>query len=303
MNELSLFSGYGGFNLGFQLAGLKVRTVGYVEWEKYPQEIIKARIKDGYLDDAPIFADIRSFDGTQYRGLVDIVTAGFPCQPHSVAGQRKGEADERNLWPDTARVINEVGPRYVLLENVPGILHGDAGRPPYGGTVIGELSELGYDCQWGVMGARIAGAPHKRERWWCLGVAHSQRERYRGGTGSKRGDEEWVIQSEEQGWSSVGSETEGRSGGASNMAYKRHMVWPPSPSDRDGWARVLAERPDLAPAITKEAEREYGFLVDGRSHRVDELKALGNGIVPAVVREFLRTTREGDLTTTIRRRQ
>ena len=163
MNELSLFSGYGGFNLGFQLAGLKVRTVGYVEWEKYPQEIIKARIKDGYIDDAPIFADIRSFDGTQYRGLVDIITGGFPCQPHSVAGQRKGEADERNLWPDTARVINEVGPRYVLLENVPGIISNG-----YAGTVVGELSELGYDATWGIVSAEDAGAPHRRQRWWCF---------------------------------------------------------------------------------------------------------------------------------------
>ena len=179
MNELSLFSGYGGFNLGFQLAGLKVRTVGYVEWEKYPQEIIKARIKAGYIDDAPIFADIRAFDGTQYRGLVDIVTGGFPCQPHSVAGQRQGEADERNMWPDTARVIDEVRPHFILLENVPGILSGDAGRPPYGGTVIGELSTLGYDCQWGVVGARDAGAPHKRERWWGLGVADTRRKRER----------------------------------------------------------------------------------------------------------------------------
>ena len=224
MNELSLFTGYAGTSLGLHLAGLNVRTVGYVEWEKYPQEIIKARIRDGYLDDAPIFSDIRSFDGAQYRGLVDIVTGGFPCQPHSVAGQRKGEADERNLWPDTARIIDEVGPRYVLLENVSGILYGDAGRPAYGGQVVGELSELGYDCQWGVVGARDAGAPHKRERWWCLAVAHARRraaregantprctdtngaalgladaqgERYRGGTSSERRDAERVIQSEE----------------------------------------------------------------------------------------------------------
>ena len=306
MNELSLFSGYGGFNLGFQLAGLKVRTVGYVEWEKYPQEIIKARIKDGYLDDAPIFADIRSFDGTQYRGLVDIVTAGFPCQPHSVAGQRKGEADERNLWPDTARVINEVGPRYVLLENVPGILHGDAGRPPYGGTVVGELSEMGYDCQWAVVGARDAGAPHKRERWWCLGVAHSESEgRQRRGI-----REPWFnTQSEAsvfgRGCARDGELADSNYEGLEGVRPDDHPqgwqepyvpfglprgafpAWPPGPSDRDGWARVLAERPELAPALTKEAESEFRGVAHGNPHRVDRLKALGNGICSPVVREFL----------------
>ena len=121
LNELSLFSGYGGFSLGLRLAGLQTRTVAYVEWEKYPQEILKARIKDGYLSDAPIFADISSFRGEQFRGLVDIITAGFPCQPHSVAGLQRGANDDRNKWPDTLRVIREVAPRYVLLENVAGI--------------------------------------------------------------------------------------------------------------------------------------------------------------------------------------
>jgi len=296
LNELSLFSGYGGFNLGFQIAGLKVRTVGYVEWEKYPQEIIKARIKDGYIDDAPIWADIRSFNGTQYRGLVDIITAGFPCQPHSVAGQRQGEADERNLWPDTARVIDEVGPRYVLLENVPGILHGDAGRPPYGGTVVGELSEMGYDCQWGVVGARDAGAPHKRERWWCLGVGDASVEGLSVSGGERPTVGEPRPQSQPQRSSCIRGEDVGHADNEGLEGWQRPVAtgayelapWPPSPSDRDGWARVLAERPELAPALTKEAESEFRGVADGPTHRVDRLKALGNGIVSPVVREFLR---------------
>jgi len=146
MNELSLFSGYGGFSLGLRLAGLQTRTVAYVEWDKYPQAIIKARIKDRYLDDAPIFSDISSFRGEQFRGVVDIITAGFPCQPHSVAGLQRGADDDRNKWPDTLRVIREVEPRWVILENVPGLLSAsvDGGRPAYGGTVVGELATLGY---------------------------------------------------------------------------------------------------------------------------------------------------------------
>ena len=163
MNELSLFTGYGGFSLGLRLAGLQTRTVMYVEWERYPQEIIKARIKDGAIDDAPIWADISTLDGTQLRGVVDIITGGFPCQPHSVAGKGRGAGDERNLWPETARIIGEVRPRYVLLENVPGIL-----TNRYIGTVLGSLSELGYDAEWGIVSAADAGAPHRRKRWWCL---------------------------------------------------------------------------------------------------------------------------------------
>ena len=204
MNHLSLFTGYGGFDLGLRLAGLPIRTVMYVEWERYPQEILKARIKDkqGTLDDAPIWADISTLDGTQLRGVVDAITAGFPCQPHSVAGKKLGSEDERNLWPDTLRIISEVGPKWVMLENVPGL----ATSPKFGikvleakrqlglfdqedkesnprginrsnhtvsgysymGRIIGELSELGYDTEWGIVSAAEAGALHLRKRWWCL---------------------------------------------------------------------------------------------------------------------------------------
>ena len=167
--EMSLFSGYGGFSLGLRLAGLTTRTICYVEWDKYCQQVIQARIGDGHLDDAPIWDDIKSFDGRPWRGTVDILSAGFPCQPHSNAGLRKGADDDRNLWPDTLRIIGEVGPRLVILENVPGILvRPDDGREAYGGTVVGELAEVGYDAEWRVASAADAGAPHLRNRWWLL---------------------------------------------------------------------------------------------------------------------------------------
>ena len=172
---LDLFSGYGGFALGLRLAGLDTTTVCYVEWDKYCQKVIQQRQRDGLLDDAPIWDDIKSFDGRPWRGCVDIISGGFPCQPHSVAGARKiarGLSDDRDLWPDTLRLISEVGPGIVLLENVPGILVSDGGRPPYGGTVVGELSEIGYDAEWMLVSAAEAGAPHLRKRWWL--VAHAE---------------------------------------------------------------------------------------------------------------------------------
>ena len=165
---LDLFSGYGGFALGLRLAGLDATTVCYVEWDKYCQKVIQQRQRDGLLDDAPIWDDIKSFDGRPWRGCVDLLVAGFPCQPHSVAGKRAGADDDRNLWPDTLRIISEVRPSHIILENVPGILVSDGGRPPYGGTVVGELSEIGYDAEWMLVSAAEAGAPHLRKRWWLV---------------------------------------------------------------------------------------------------------------------------------------
>ena len=395
ITELSLFTGYSGISLGVKLANINTRTIAYVEWEKYPQEIIKARIKDGFLDDAPIFSDISSFRGEQFRGMVDLCTAGFPCQPHSVAGARRSSEDSRNKWPDTLRVIREVAPRYVLLENVSGLLSSsvDERTPAYGGVVVGQLTEIGYDCFWEVVGADDAEAPHRRKRWFCFGVlADSKGIGHRGGLGSERGDGERIVQQEEQGRSEVGSEAARRnrdladstserlqghneqptqstgtfngynqgelddsqhdgcarsqeprgtgsrahpqtgeiqpqqstgSGvgatGSNELAdsngiryelektnrdlagrersslsniyvgYPRGIPsWPPGPSQSDEWGRILTERPDLAPALTKKAESQFRGMVDGRTHRVDELKALGNGVVPAVVALFLR---------------
>lgn len=124
MNELSLFSGAGGGLLGTHLLGWI--PIGYVEYDDYCQRIIAARIADGILPDAPIFGDINAFISEgyadAYSGLVDVVSAGFPCQPFSVAGQRKGDDDERNKWPQTLDVIRRIRPPIALLENVPGLL-------------------------------------------------------------------------------------------------------------------------------------------------------------------------------------
>ena len=177
--EMSLFSGYGGFSLGLRLAGLNTRTICYVAWDRYCPQGLQARINDRLLDDAPIWDDIKSFDGRPWCGIVDILSAGFPCQPHSNAGLRKGADDDRNLWPDTLRIIGEVGPGLVILENVPGILvRPDDGREAYGGTVVGELAEVGYDAEWRVVSAADAGAPHLRNRWWLLArpVEHAQHD-------------------------------------------------------------------------------------------------------------------------------
>ena len=169
MTELSLFSGTGGGLLGSKLLGWK--TKGYVEYDKYCQQIIRQRIDDGFLDDAPIFSDIRAFNADGYaegyKGLVDVITAGFPCQPFSCAGRQLGADDPRNMWPATIDTIRIVRPRFCYLENVPTLAVSG-----YFGTVLRDLAEGGYDAKWRMLSASECGAPHKRNRLWI--VAHTE---------------------------------------------------------------------------------------------------------------------------------
>ena len=166
MDYLSLFTGAGGGDLAMQhLLGFRCR--GYVEYEPYCQEVIKQRIADGVLDAAPIFGDIRAFVSEgyaeSYQGMVDLITGGFPCQPFSVAGKRRGEDDPRNMWPQTIEAIRIVRPRYCFLENVPGLLVSG-----YFGTVLKDLHQARYDARWITLGADDVGAPHRRKRLWIM---------------------------------------------------------------------------------------------------------------------------------------
>ncbi len=176
MRELSLFSGAGGGLLGSVLLGW--RTVGAVEYDRYCCEVLEARQRDGYLDGFPIWhMDIREFNrrvAPRYRGLVDVVSAGFPCQPFSVAGKRLGENDERNMWPATIECIRVVEPRVCLLENVPALF-----LNPYFGTILDDLEASGYFLKRPpiIISACQEGASHTRERLFL--VAHSECERWR----------------------------------------------------------------------------------------------------------------------------
>ena len=173
MRELSLFSGVGGGLLATRYL-LGWRTIGYVEFDKYCQAVLAQRIEDGLLDPAPIFGDIKQFVSEgyaeAYKGMVDVITAGFPCQPFSVAGKQKGEQDERNMWLQTWDTIRLVRPKYVLLENVPGLLNHE-----YIWTIFDDLTKGGYDMRWSIISAKDVGAPHPRKRWWCLAYTKSIR--------------------------------------------------------------------------------------------------------------------------------
>jgi len=164
MNELALFAGAGGGILGGKLLGW--RTVCAVEWEPYPASVLCARQNDGLLSPFPIWDDIQTFDGKPWAGIVDVVSGGFPCQDISSAGGGGGIDGERSgMWREMARVVGEVRPRYVFVENSPMLVNRGLGR------VLGDLSDLGFDARWTVMGANEVGAQHNRDRIWI--VAHA----------------------------------------------------------------------------------------------------------------------------------
>ncbi len=315
MRELSLFTGAGGGLLGTKLLGWE--HIGYVEWNEYCQQVIAARIRDGYLPIAPIFTDVREFvqsgAAEKYRGFADVVSAGFPCQPFSVAGKQAGAADERNMWPATAEVIRRVQPRSVLLENVPGLV-----SCGYIGTVLADLAALGYVGRWGVLGAADAGAPHRRDRLWI--VAHTDRDGCQAGDGwGVVSDADRIGAGEEPGREFEQS----RAGGASSVAHtqgesgngggdhagvcvERGQVpesgngggaAPVADPDRPQCAGVrgtFGVQPEHADACgagrwwaadpADDPESGVGRMAPRMADGVDRLKAIGNGQSSAVVR-------------------
>ena len=162
MNELALFAGGGGSILAGHLLGW--RTVAAVERDAYCVATLLHRQQEGTLEPFPIWGDIRTFNGRPFRGVVDIITAGFPCQPFSSAG--RGRITARDLWPDAFRVIQQVAPRFVMLENVT--------RKPITKASI-TLENCGYMVRRARVSAACLAAPHRRIRYWLVADAHSNR--------------------------------------------------------------------------------------------------------------------------------
>lgn len=281
-NVLALFAGAGGGELSSQwIKGW--RTVCYVEWAKYPAQVIEHRIKDGLLCNAPIWDNVRTFDGYEWRGKVDIVTAGFPCQPFSTAGKRKSANDLRNGWPDTIRIVREVKPEFVYLENVRGLLsamdHTANDFVRYFGTILRDLANSGYDARWRVLSASETGAPHKRDRVWIVAHTSGSRTWNIGNSPSRQERQQTeVMESKDvrQGHWAFGSErVDAVCSDVQNTKRKRLE------KQRDNG---ISERsPDNASnASWWEVEPRLDRVVNGMAHRVDRVKALGNGQVPVV---------------------
>lgn len=167
--ELALCAGAGGLTLGLKLALARLQTVCYVERDSYAAATLVARMEDQTLDRAPVWDDVATFDGRPWRGLVDLVSAGYPCQPFSSAGKRLASADPRHLWPHVARIVREVEPPVCFFENV-------ANHLVLGfSDVRAELQAMGYRVAAGLYTAAEAGAPHERKRLFIVAVAPGRR--------------------------------------------------------------------------------------------------------------------------------
>ena len=163
MNHGSLFSGIGGFDLAAQWMGWD--NVFHVEWNPWCRKVLEY-----HFPHSQSFTDVKQFDGSAWRGRVDIISGGFPCQPYSSAGKRMGKDDERHLWPEMLRIIREAAPTYVVGENVRGLLNWSGGVVFE--EVCADLEAAGYDVWTGILPAAGIGAPHRRDRVWFVAHAH-----------------------------------------------------------------------------------------------------------------------------------
>lgn len=267
LNELALFAGAGGGILGGKLLGW--RTVCAVEWEPYPASILCARQNDGLLETFPIWDDVQTFDGNPWRGIVDVVSGGFPCQDISAAGRGAGIDGERSgMWGEMARIIRQVRPRYVFVENSPMLTSRGLGR------VLGDLAAMGFDARWGVLGAADVGANHQRDRIWIVGKVGNANNNGQAAAKvatslAKRSDicQTWTEQASE---SARSSEQYAELAYADSTQLQRNQC-----SERKKQEYAYAGSPswwEIEPAV--------GRVADGMAHRVDRLKAIGNGQVP-----------------------
>jgi DNA (cytosine-5)-methyltransferase 1 len=193
MKHGSLFSGIGGFDLAAEWMGWE--NVFHCEIAEFPRKIL-----NHYWSNADCHEDIKKTDFTKYRGTVDIISGGFPCQPYSAAGKRLGKEDDRHLWPEMLRVIREVKPQWVVGENVRGLLNWNGGMVFH--EVCSDLENIGYEVQAFIIPASGINAPHQRERLWI--VAHTDNTRTNNGMQSngewKEDDEQRRGQSQSEHW-------------------------------------------------------------------------------------------------------
>ena len=182
INTISLFSGVGmldeGLHAGLGFLGIRSRTVMYAEREAYPVSVLEARMEEGSLPPAPVwFGDLCELDASQFRGVVDCIAAGFPCQDLSLAGRRAGLDGKRSgLFFEVVRIARDCGARYLFLENVAGIASASATvvdeaegalDERAAARVLGELADLGWNAEWATLSASDVGASHGRSRWFC----------------------------------------------------------------------------------------------------------------------------------------
>ena len=321
---IAFCAGYGGIERGLELAGFEHRVIAYVEIEAFAIANLVAKMETGHLPPAPIYTDIKTFPSHLFRGKVDLITGGYPCQPFSAAGQRKGADDPRHLWPYIRRHIKSIRPVRCFFENVEG--HISLGLS----TVLSDLEEDGYRATWGIFSASEVGAPHQRKRIFIMADSIGSRQQalrnqYRpewetetvsqsselADSDSVRCDrrnipnragqrtveveaqqrpEQLLVRSKVEGCGgdsgedeladSIGKGLQG-SGYARNLGSKKQKPYEQQPP-RCGSTQIRPWPP----------EPRLGRVVDGCANRVDRIRLLGNGVVPATAAKAWRVLSE-----------
>jgi DNA (cytosine-5)-methyltransferase 1 len=271
MTHCSLFSGIGGFDLAAEWMGWN--NVFQVEWDSYCQKVLAKNFPN-----TKRYGDIKEFDGTKYRGLIDIISGGFPCQPFSNAGKKQGRKDDRYLWPEMLRVIKEIKPSYIVGENVAGLISMDNGKIL--DSILSDLALEGYTTEQFIIPACAVGAWHRRDRIWIIAYLNTN-----GYTNGKLQGQE----SSKEGGESLDRTQRLDKTNSNNRSKRNEGVEPEKIQELEGFQRgenqrIYADwerRPDLFTPILC---RSY----DGLPYGVDRIKGLGNAIVPQVAYQIFK---------------
>ena len=316
LTHISLCAGYGGIDLGLKRVFSNLRTVCFSEIEAYAVANLVAKMETGFLDAAPIWTDLKTFPWESFHGKVDIISGGFPCQPFSMAGQRKGDEDPRHLFPYIKRGIEIVRPAFVFLENVSGIISkrlGSDGEDEKGTSVLlhvlRQLERLDYQATAGIFSASECGAPHQRKRVFILACSNQTM----GYTTVRHG--KGTIRTNQERWNRLESMV--RETGESSMPDawpsfrgQDQKPWEPPRklSDTNGinnkvsTKRINTSKQESECNSSRQSEStlgrgingssnwmDYGELCESVCNKGDELRMLGNGVVPSTAERAFRT--------------
>jgi DNA (cytosine-5)-methyltransferase 1 len=256
-NILSLCTGIGGLELGIKLASPNARTICYVEREISACEVLATRIEEGVMDQAPIWSDMRTFDCRKWRDCVDVVVAGYPCQPFSTMGRRDGGSDPRHLWPHVKRILGEVRAPYLFCENVENHLAIGFFE------VASSLREMGYKCEALLLGAAEVGSPHSRNRLFFM--AHNE------GINATHGE-----------LGKVSEKVSEKARGCHSRMDVPELGENPFPPGQtpELWEEVLRSNILSVPAFSHEDDGLSGELGRPAGRGKHQIRALGNSIVP-----------------------
>ena len=304
ITHLSLCSGYEGIGIGLRTVMPNVRECAFVEIEAFNVANLVAKMEEGKIHPTPIYTNLKTFPYRKFRGCVDILSGGFPCQPFSNAGKRKATKDPRHLFPYIADGIRECQPKFIFLENVEGIISAKtADGESVLKYVLRRLEELGYTATAGIFSACEVGAPHQRKRVYILGMANTNSGGRNKNLQSTQLWTNWLEQSSSNCWPArpgetqkrweaprVVADTKGKQSASNHNGRKQKGTSQPKQSQPGGgcgrslWESNRQTKSELGGTVDGTANR-----VDATANRLDRLRACGNGVVPQTAAKAFKT--------------